>query len=65
MFGCEAKLGVDKTELPEEVTAHIYNEEQLKTALNGEVDLGEENQLEEIEQAEEAQEISCSSNAVC
>lgn len=64
MFGCEPKLGVQKTEMPEEVTANIYNEEQLKTALNAGLDLAEEAQTEEIDQAEEAQENPCSSNEV-
>jgi hypothetical protein len=35
-------LGIDKTGLPEDVTALIYNEQQLATALNVRTDVFEE-----------------------
>jgi hypothetical protein len=42
IFGTEPKLGIDKTGLPEDVTALIYNEQQLATALNVRTDVFEE-----------------------
>lgn len=62
MFGIEPKLGLARAQLPEEMAEIIYNEDQLKMALNEEPEAAEEVQAE-IEEAEEVNddENPCSS----
>lgn len=58
MFGSEPKLGLERAKLPDEVTALIYNEDQLEMALNGDPDSAE------IDEAEEAKEDDPSTSNV-